>query len=80
MCIRDRSVLLDRSQGRNIIMYSPQGGMDIEAVAEETPDQIFKETIDPALGLRDFQARRIAFNFGLSGKACLLYTSPSPRD
>ncbi len=63
------SVLLDRSQGRNIIMYSPQGGMDIEAVAEETPDQIFKETIDPALGLRDFQARRIAFNFGLSGKA-----------
>ena len=42
--------------------------MDIEAVAEETPDQIFKETIDPALGLRDFQARRIAFNFGLSGK------------
>jgi succinyl-CoA synthetase beta subunit len=63
------SVLLDRALGRNIIMYSPQGGMDIEAVAEESPDQIFKEEVDPALGLRDFQARRIAFNFGLSGKA-----------
>jgi succinyl-CoA synthetase beta subunit len=63
------SVLLDRALGRNIIMYSPQGGMDIEAVAEASPDQIFKEEVDPALGLRDFQARRIAFNFGLSGKA-----------
>lgn len=63
------SVLLDRALGRNIIMYSPQGGMDIEAVAEESPDQIFKEEIDPALGLQDFQARRIAFNFGLTGKA-----------
>ena len=63
------SVLLDRALARNIIMYSPQGGMDIEAVAEASPDQIFKEEVDPALGLRDFQARRIAFNFGLSGKA-----------
>lgn len=63
------SVLLDRALGCNIIMYSPQGGMDIEAVAESSPDQIFKEVIDPALGLRDFQARRIAFNFGLSGKS-----------
>ncbi|MDG2425470.1 MAG: ADP-forming succinate--CoA ligase subunit beta [Flavobacteriales bacterium] len=63
------SVLLDRALGRNIIMYSPQGGMDIEAVAEESPDQIFKEVIDPALGLQDFQTRRIAFNFGLTGKA-----------
>ena len=50
-------------------MYSPQGGMDIEAVAEETPELIFKESIDPTLGLQGFQARRIAFNLGLSGKA-----------
>ena len=63
------SVLLDRANGRNIIMYSPQGGMDIEAVAEETPELIFKESIDPSLGLQGFQARRIAFNLGLSGKA-----------
>ena len=63
------SVLLDRANGQNIIMYSPQGGMDIEAVAEETPELIFKEAIDPTLGLQGFQARRIAFNLGLSGKA-----------
>jgi succinyl-CoA synthetase beta subunit len=63
------SVLLDRANGRNIIMYSPQGGMDIEAVAEETPELIFKEAIDPTLGLQGFQARRIAFNLGLTGKA-----------
>ncbi|MDA0913184.1 MAG: ADP-forming succinate--CoA ligase subunit beta [Bacteroidetes bacterium] len=63
------SVLLDRANGRNIIMYSPQGGMDIEAVAEETPELIFKEAIDPTLGLQGFQARRIAFNLGLNGKA-----------
>lgn len=63
------SVLLDRAQGRNIIMYSPQGGMDIEAVAEETPGLIFKEEVDPNVGLQGFQARRIAFQLGLSGKA-----------
>ena len=63
------SVLLDRATGRNIIMYSPQGGMDIEAVAEETPELIFKEEIDPNVGLQGFQARRVAFNLGLSGKA-----------
>ena len=63
------SVLLDRANGRNIIMYSPQGGMDIEAVAEETPELIFKESIDPTVGLQGFQARRVAFNLGLSGKA-----------
>lgn len=63
------SVLLDRANGRNIIMYSPQGGMDIEAVADETPELIFKESIDPTVGLQGFQARRIAFNLGLSGKA-----------
>lgn len=63
------SVLLNRQTGRNIVMYSPEGGMDIEEVAEKTPDRIFKEEIDPAIGLKPFQARKIAFNLGLSGKA-----------
>ncbi len=63
------SVLLDRAQGKNMIMYSTEGGMDIETVAEETPHLIFTEVIDPAHGLQGFQARRIAFNLGLSGKA-----------
>jgi succinyl-CoA synthetase beta subunit len=63
------SVLLDRAQSKNMIMYSTEGGMDIETVAEETPHLIFTETIDPAHGLQAFQARRIAFNLGLSGKA-----------
>jgi succinyl-CoA synthetase beta subunit len=63
------SVLLNRETGRNIIMYSPDGGMDIETVAENTPDRIFKEEIDPRVGLQGFQARRIAFNLGLSGMA-----------
>ena len=63
------SVLLNRQTGRNMIMYSPRGGMDIEKVAEETPDQIFTEEIDPKVGLRGFQARRIAFNLDLSGNA-----------
>ncbi len=63
------SVLLNRQAGRNMIMYSPQGGMDIEQVAEETPHLIFTEEIDPATGLLPFQARKIAFNLGLSGTA-----------
>jgi succinyl-CoA synthetase beta subunit len=63
------SVLMDREKGRNIIMYSPRGGMDIETVAKETPDQIFKEEIDPKVGLQAFQARKIAFNLGLEGDA-----------
>ncbi|MEI6124138.1 MAG: ADP-forming succinate--CoA ligase subunit beta [Bacteroidota bacterium] len=63
------SILLNRSTGRNTIMYSPRGGMDIEKVAEETPDKIFKEEIHPALGLEAFQCRRIAFNLGLEGEA-----------
>lgn len=63
------SVLLDRERGRNIIMYSTEGGMDIEAVAEKTPHLIFKEEIDPRVGLQGFQARKIAFNLGLSGQA-----------
>ncbi|WBL24593.1 ADP-forming succinate--CoA ligase subunit beta [Zunongwangia sp. HGR-M22] len=61
------SVLLNRSTGRNMIMYSTEGGVDIETVAEETPHLIFTEEIDPATGLMPFQARRIAFNLGLSG-------------
>ncbi|WP_199118973.1 ADP-forming succinate--CoA ligase subunit beta [Pedobacter sp. ASV28] len=63
------SVLLDRATGRNIIMYSTEGGMDIEEVAEHTPHLIFKEEIDPKVGLQAFQARKIAFNLGLSGAA-----------
>lgn len=63
------SVLLDRSKARNTIVYSTEGGMDIEAVAEKTPDKIWKEEIDPRVGLQPFQARKIAFNLGLSGNA-----------
>jgi succinyl-CoA synthetase beta subunit len=63
------SVLMDRDKGRNVIIYSTEGGMDIETVAEETPHLIFKEEIDPRVGLQGFQARKIAFNLGLSGKA-----------
>jgi len=63
------SVLLNRATGKNMIMYSTEGGMDIEAVAEKTPHLIFNEEIDPELGLLGFQARKIAFNLGLSGKA-----------
>ncbi|MBC8051836.1 MAG: ADP-forming succinate--CoA ligase subunit beta [Sphingobacteriaceae bacterium] len=63
------SVLLDRARGRNIVMYSTEGGMDIEEVAEHTPHLIFKEEIDPKVGLQGFQARKIAFNLGLSGDA-----------
>ena len=63
------SVLLNRATGKNMIMYSTEGGMDIETVAEETPHLIFHEEIDPATGLLGFQARRIAFNLGLSGMA-----------
>ena len=63
------SILLNRSTGRNIIMYSTEGGMDIEQVAEATPHLIWKEEIDPKVGLRDFQCRKIAFNLGLSGNA-----------
>jgi succinyl-CoA synthetase beta subunit len=63
------SILLNRSKGRNMIMYSTEGGMDIEEVAEKTPHLIFTEEIDPAYGLQGFQARRVAFNLGLSGNA-----------
>jgi succinyl-CoA synthetase beta subunit len=63
------SVLMNREKGRNIIMYSTEGGMDIETVAHDTPHLIFKEEIDPKVGLQGFQARKIAFNLGLSGEA-----------
>jgi succinyl-CoA synthetase beta subunit len=61
------SVLLDRNTGRYIFMYSPEGGMSIEEVAERTPEKIFTETIDPGVGIQQYQTRNIAFNLGLSG-------------
>ena len=63
------SVLLNRQKGRNIIMYSTEGGMNIEEVAEKTPHLIYTEEIDPSTGLQPFQARKIAFNLGLTGEA-----------
>jgi succinyl-CoA synthetase beta subunit len=63
------SVLLDRASGKYIVMYSPEGGMNIEEVAEHTPHLIYKEEIDPLIGFQAYQARRIAFQLGLSGKA-----------
>ena len=63
------SVLLDRAKNKTAIMYSTEGGMDIEAVAEKTPEKIFKEEIDPGLGIQGFQCRKIAYNLGLEGKA-----------
>jgi len=63
------SVLMDREKKCNVIIYSTEGGMDIETVAEETPHLLHKEYIDPTLGLQPFQARKVAFNLGLSGTA-----------
>ncbi len=63
------SILMDRESGRNVIMYSTEGGMEIEEVADKTPEMIFKEYVSPKVGLMPFQARRIAFNLGLSGIA-----------
>lgn len=63
------SILLDRKRSAYVIMYSTEGGMDIEEVAEKKPEAIFTEVIDPATGLLDFQVRTIAFNLGLQGKA-----------
>ena len=63
------SILMDRTVSKNVIIYSSQGGMDIEKVAEETPELVFKEHIDAALGIQDFQCRKIAFNLNLEGKA-----------
>jgi succinyl-CoA synthetase beta subunit len=63
------SILLDRSKGQNVFMYSTEGGMDIEEVAHSTPDKIFKEWVFPGAALQGFQARKIAFNLGLKGEA-----------
>lgn len=63
------SILLDRAKGMNVVMYSTEGGMDIEEVAHNTPEKIFKEWVHPGGGLQGFQARKIAFNLGLSGDA-----------
>lgn len=63
------SILLDRARARNVIMYSPEGGMDIEEVAEKSPDKIFREWVHPDLPLQPFQARKIAFHLGLKGAA-----------
>jgi succinyl-CoA synthetase beta subunit len=63
------SILLDRAKACNVIMASTEGGMDIEEVAEHSPEKIIKEWIDPRVGLQDFQARKVAFALGLSGVA-----------
>jgi succinyl-CoA synthetase beta subunit len=72
------SILLDRTKGMNVVMYSTEGGMDIEEVAHNTPDKIFKEWVHPGGGLQGFQARKIAFNLGLSGesfKSCVKFVT-----
>jgi succinyl-CoA synthetase beta subunit len=72
------SVLMDRSKGRNVIIYSTEGGMNIEDVAHETPEKIYKEWVHPGGGLQGFQARKIAYNLGLSGEAlknCVKFVS-----
>jgi len=72
------SILMDRSNGKNVIMYSTEGGMNIEDVAHDTPDKIYKEWVHPGGGLLSFQARKIAFNLGLSGtsfKNCVKFVT-----
>ncbi|HNQ91176.1 MAG TPA: ADP-forming succinate--CoA ligase subunit beta [Verrucomicrobiota bacterium] len=61
------AVVLDRSVGRPVVIASPEGGMDIEEVAARTPDRVFRETVDPALGLQPYQARKLAVSLGLRG-------------
>lgn len=63
------SMILNRLVGRNTVIYTQEGGMEIEAVASKNPDLVFKEEIDSLIGLQAFQARKIAFNLGLTGKA-----------
>jgi succinyl-CoA synthetase beta subunit len=63
------SILLDRAKGQNVVMYSTEGGMNIEDVAHDTPEKIFREWVHPSGGLQPFQARKIAFNLGLTGEA-----------
>lgn len=69
------SILLDRKTGRNVVVYSPDGGVDIEEVAAKTPERIFREEIDPAYGVLPFQGRRIAYNLGLTGSVALKMVS-----
>ncbi|MEO9022005.1 MAG: ADP-forming succinate--CoA ligase subunit beta [Ginsengibacter sp.] len=72
------SILMDRSKGKNVVMYSTEGGMNIEDVAHNTPDKIFKEWVHPGSGLLPFQARKIAFSLGLSGtsfKNCVKFVT-----
>ncbi|MCI0536646.1 MAG: ADP-forming succinate--CoA ligase subunit beta [Verrucomicrobiales bacterium] len=61
------AVLLDRANGRPLIMASTEGGMDIEEVAAKTPERILKESIDPAVGIMPYQARKVAAGLGLKG-------------
>lgn len=63
------SILLNRQSGKNMILYSTEGGMDIETVAEKTPQLIYREEIDPKIGIQAFQTRKVAFNLGLSGQS-----------
>lgn len=63
------SILTDRENGQNVIIYSTEGGMDIEKVAEETPHLVFKEHVDPSIGLQGYETRKIAYNLGLQGEA-----------
>jgi succinyl-CoA synthetase beta subunit len=72
------SILMDRAKGQNVVMYSTEGGMNIEDVAHDTPEKIFKEWVHPSGGLQGFQARKIAFNLGLSGdafKSCVKFVT-----
>jgi succinyl-CoA synthetase beta subunit len=72
------SILMDRAKGKNVIMYSTEGGVNIEDVAHDTPEKIFKEWVHPGDGLAPFQARKIAFNLGLSGtsfKYCVKFVT-----
>lgn len=62
-------VTLDRQKSQNVIMVSTEGGVEIEKVAEETPEKIQKVWVDPAVGLQGFQARQLAFGLGFEGKA-----------
>jgi succinyl-CoA synthetase beta subunit len=68
-------MLLDRATGRNTVMASTEGGMDIEEVAEKHPEKILKESIDPATGWQDWQSRRLAKRLGLTGKAADSFAS-----
>ncbi|NLO19372.1 MAG: ADP-forming succinate--CoA ligase subunit beta [Ignavibacteria bacterium] len=73
------SIVLDRQAGKNLIMLSTEGGMEIEKVAAETPEKILKEHIDPAFGLQPFQVRRLGFGLGLKGDALKSFIKFLPK-